>query len=211
MELNHLRQEYKRKELSRNLLSPNPIVQFRIWMTEAIDSEIIEPNAFALATANKESRPTCRHVLLKQFDEHGFCFFTNYESRKAMEIEQNPQVFATFWWKELERQVSIEGTVQKTSKEESALYFARRTRGSQLAAWISRQSAVIDDREVLEQKFAKLEMYYKNKEIPLPPFWGGYRIIPESVEFWQGRSDRLHDRFLYRREGNSWSINRLSP
>ena len=176
------------------------------------NENLLEPNAFTLATVGNEMMPSVRTVLLKYFSEKGFVFFTNYDSKKAKQIDQNPKVAALFTWLPLERQIKIEGSVEKISKAESLKYFLSRPKGSQLGAWVSRQSEVISSRALLEQKFEEMKNKFLNKEIPFPSFWGGYIIKPIRIEFWQGGEDRLHDRFLYEfKEDNSWEIKRLAP
>jgi pyridoxamine 5'-phosphate oxidase len=164
-----------------------------------------------LATATADGKPSARTVLLKGYDERGFVFYTNYEGRKAVELESNPRAALVFYWGELERQVRVEGTVSRVSVEESDEYFASRPRGSRLGAWASEQSRFVDGRRTLEQKLHSLQAEYENREVPRPPFWGGYRVEPEAIEFWQGREDRLHDRLVYRREDGAWRIERLQP
>jgi len=180
-------------------------------MNEAISSNLLEPNAMILATANKDGAPSARTVLLKGFDERGFVFYTNYESAKAKNLSENPIASLLFFWAELERQARIEGKVEQVSKADSEEYFRSRPRESQLGAWASKQSSVIASREVLEKKFEEMRKKFEGKEIPLPPFWGGYRVIPQSIEFWQGRESRLHDRICYSFENGKWKIERLSP
>jgi len=211
MDISDLRKEYLLKDLHENNLLMDPIAQFQLWLEEAIHCKITEPNAMALATCNSEGIPSCRLVLLKHFDQEGFIFFTNLESRKARELNANPYAAATFWWGELERQVRIEGKVEKAAREQAAAYFSKRPRNSQLGAWASRQSTVIPSRTVLEEQLHKYEEEFKDREIPLPHFWGGYKIIPSSIEFWQGRENRLSDRLIYILKDQSWEIKRLSP
>ena len=205
-----LRQNYTLKALELDSLNPDPVEQFRTWLDEAINAELLEPNAMTLATV-AESQPSARVVLLKGLDERGFVFYSNYESRKAREIEGNPQVALVFNWLGLERQVRIQGEVSKVPKEESLAYFKSRPHGSQLGAWASHQSRVIEGREGLEERLAELQGRYKEGQVPLPEFWGGYVVSPVAAEFWQGRPSRLHDRFLYVLEGERWRIERLSP
>jgi len=211
MDLTSLRQSYKDGGLTRKQLNADPFFQFEIWFKEAHDKELI-PNAMVLATACDSGKPLLRTVLLKYFDKNGFVFFTNYKSRKAVQIAQNPYVSMLFNWVAMERQVTIEGKAEKIDTSESLKYFLSRPRGSQLGAWVSDQSKVLNSRETLEIKLKELKNRYHNKSIPLPGFWGGYRIKPRSFEFWQGRSDRLHDRFLYsKKDKKIWEINRLAP
>jgi pyridoxamine 5'-phosphate oxidase len=206
-----LRKEYTRAGLHEADMDPDPINQFRAWFENAIDADLHEPNAMILATARKEGRPSARTVLLKGYDERGFVFYTNYEGRKAGELEANPACALLFYWGELERQVRIEGRATRLSKEESDAYFASRPRGSRLGAWASEQSRPVEDRSVLEERIEALEAEYEGREVPRPPFWGGYRIEPDSIEFWQGRENRLHDRLVYRRAGERWNMERLQP
>jgi len=181
------------------------------WYREAREAGLYLPESMTLATATPDGFPSARLVLLKGHDERGFVFFTNYESRKAVELERNPQAALAIHWPVLQRQVRIEGTVEKTSEQDSFAYFRTRPRGSRIGAWASPQSAVIDDREQLEQAVADTEARYPGDDVPLPPFWGGYRLRPERIEFWQGRANRLHDRFRFTREGHGWAVERLAP
>jgi len=207
-----LRIEYKKGTLDERDVERNPIDQFNKWFKEAIASEIPEVNAMALATANREGRPSVRMVLLKQYDDRGFVFFTNYESKKAKDIAENPQVALLFFWEPLERQIRITGNIEKISAAESFEYFRTRPIDSQLGAWASQQSRAISARALLEKAFGEMMEKFKNGNIPLPPFWGGYRVIPDEFEFWQGRVNRLHDRIAYYKQSdNSWKIVRLSP
>jgi pyridoxamine 5'-phosphate oxidase len=206
-----LRLNYTRQQLLETDIDPDPIQQFQIWFDQALKADIIEPNAMTIATATKEGIPSARIVLLKGVDERGFVFYTNYESRKGQELMANPQASLVFWWGALERQVRIEGTVEKVSDQETAAYFHSRPLGSQLGAWASAQSRVIPNREVLEQRLDDLTKQYEGQTIPRPMHWGGLRIIPHTVEFWQGRSSRLHDRLLYQRTESGWTIARLAP
>lgn len=211
MNISKLREEYTRAGLSESDLDPDPIEQFRKWFEEALNANLHEPNAMTLATATPDGKPSARIVLLKGFDERGFVFYTNYEGRKAQELEKNPRAALVFYWGELERQVRIEGQVVRISNEESDAYYMSRPRGSRLGAWASEQSRPIENRELLVEKVRELEAGYAEREIPRPPFWGGYRVVPEAIEFWQGRENRLHDRLLYRRSGEEWEIKRLQP
>ncbi|SDG33520.1 Pyridoxamine 5'-phosphate oxidase [Dyadobacter soli] len=206
----NIRYDYRLKGLHEADLDPDPLKQFRLWFDEVLEADIFEANAMLLSTVS-EGRPTGRIVLLKDLDERGFSFFTNYDSKKGQEIGQNPQVALTFFWKELERQVRIEGKIEKTSEEESSEYFAVRPRGSQIGAWASAQSEVIPNREFLEAKTSELEARFEGQPVPRPPHWGGYRVMPDYVEFWQGRPSRLHDRLAYTKVGGEWRIERLSP
>ncbi len=193
-------------------MDPDPIRQLGIWLDEALQSEVLEVNAMALATATPEGRPSVRIVLLRGLDQRGLSFFTNYESRKAREIEANPFGSMVFFWHEVERQVRVEGRIERVSADESDRYFESRPAGSKLGAWSSPQSQVIAGRDALEAQFHELEDRYPDGTIPRPPNWGGYRLIPDSVEFWQGRPNRLHDRLRYRRVSeNGWLIERLAP
>ncbi len=193
-------------------LAKNPFVQFARWFEEARAAQPELPEAMNVATASLDGVVSSRVCLLKGFDEHGFVFFTNYNSRKGGHLAENPRISLNFYWVALDRQVRIDGVAVKTTAEESDAYFASRPRGSQLGAWASSQSAVIPGRGDLDARFAELESLYRERQIPRPPHWGGYRVIPVEIEFWQGRPDRLHDRFIYRlREPKDWVIERLSP
>lgn len=206
------RYEHAASGLHRRDLDPDPIKQFSIWFTAAIEAQIRDVNAMSLATASPEGKPTVRIVLLKGFDQDGFVFFTNYESEKGRQLTANPEAALAFYWIELDRQVRINGRVERTSRQESESYFHSRPIGSQLGAWASRQSETIDARRVLDARMAEVTERFEGKAVPLPPHWGGYRLKPERIEFWQGRSNRLHDRFRYSRGNNgNWSIDRLSP
>ena len=207
----NIRKDYRLQSLNENEVDANPINQFSIWWNEAISSSIDEVNAMTLATASIEGKPDARIVLLKGYDEKGFVFFTNYESRKALEMAANPFATLVFFWKELERQVRIEGAVEKISAADSDAYFQLRPEGSRIGAWASPQSRVIDNREILEENVKQLGIKYGEGFIPRPEHWGGYLVAPTQIEFWQGRSSRLHDRILYRRENGAWVIKRLAP
>lgn len=212
MDLSEIRNEYRRAGLERDQLDENPFRQFETWFSQATDAQIPEPSAMTLATAAGNGRPSARTVLLKLFDTDGFVFFTNYGSRKASELDENPQAALLFFWQPLERQVRIEGTTARLSAAASLRYFATRPRGSQLGAWCSPQSTVITTRQVLEAKYAELSQKFAAGKVPLPSFWGGYRVIPDRFEFWQGRENRLHDRFQYlRNPTGQWTISRLAP
>lgn len=199
------------KVLSENSVLSDPISQFSVWMNDAIESNLLEPNAMILSTANKNGIPSARTVLLKGFDNKGFVFFTNYMSAKAKDLGENPNTALLFLWLELERQIRITGKVEKLSNEESEKYFSSRPRESQLGAWASKQSSVIANRKVLEEQYEDMKRKFDGKEIPLPPFWGGYRVNPQRIEFWQGRESRLHDRICYTLDAGKWKIERLSP
>ncbi len=212
MDLTNIRGKYTTKDFDIKDLDKNPFKQFEIWFNNAINENLVEPNAFTLATVGYDMMPSCRTVLLKYFDNEGFVFFTNYESKKAKQIEENPKVAALFTWLALERQIKIEAKIEKISKTDSLKYFLSRPQGSQMGAWVSRQSEVISSRALLEQKFDEMKRKFLNKEIPFPSFWGGYILKPIRIEFWQGGEDRLHDRFLYElEENNIWTIKRLAP
>jgi len=206
-----LRREYARARLDEKDVSINPFDQFARWLAEAQAAETVEVNAMVLATATLAGRPSARVVLLRGFDERGFVFFTDYRSRKGEELETNPRAALAFYWGELERQVRLEGTVARTTLEESASYFRTRPMGSRLGAWTSYQSRPIGSREELEADLLEVERRFSGPEVPLPPHWGGYRVTPECFEFWQGRESRLHDRIRYLRDGERWKIERLSP
>ncbi len=211
-DIQNLRQDYRASTLLEQDVAANPVKQFEKWFDEALKAEIWEPNAMTLATATVNGMPSARIVLLKGFSEQGFAFYTNYLSRKGKELAKNPRAALIFNWGQLERQVRIEGTVEKLSKEQSEQYFHSRPIGSQLGALVSPQSQEIAGREELESKWQQLEAEYQDKEIPKPAFWGGYIVKPQLVEFWQGRSSRLHDRILYKNAGkNNWKIVRLAP
>ncbi|MCS5617450.1 MAG: pyridoxamine 5'-phosphate oxidase [Planctomycetota bacterium] len=209
----HARKEYEQGVLDEAGVDPDPIRQFAAWYDEAVAAGIPEPEAMTLSTATPEGRPSARIVLLRGFDERGFCFFTNYESRKGRELAANPQAALTFHWAEPERQVRIEGRIEQTTPTESDAYFTSRPRTSRLGAWSSPQSQVIAGRKTLEQLFARFRAEHPDDAaIPRPPHWGGYRLIPERIEFWQGRPSRLHDRLQFSREaGGGWAIVRLAP
>ncbi len=208
----HLRREYARARLDERDVSHDPIVEFARWFAQAQEAQLPESNAMTLATATADGAPSARIVLLKAFDERGFVFFTDYRSRKGAELEANPRAALVFYWGELERQVRISGEVTLTSVEESERYFRSRPLGSRLGAWASHQSQVIAGRAALEKDLQEMGARYADGDVPLPPHWGGYRVVPDEIEFWQGRENRLHDRILYVLEGGrSWRVERLSP
>jgi pyridoxamine 5'-phosphate oxidase len=192
-------------------LSQDPLEQFERWFAEAKRAGVEVPEAMTLATADAEGAPSARMVLLKGAGEDGFVFYTGYGSRKSEELEQNPSAALVFYWRPLGRQVRVEGSVERVSEAESAEYFATRPRGSQLAAWASRQSRPLGSREELERRYAELEREYEDRDVPLPPHWGGYRLRPEAIEFWEHRENRLHDRIRYTRAREGWKVERLSP
>ncbi|WP_257281382.1 pyridoxamine 5'-phosphate oxidase [Endozoicomonas sp. ISHI1] len=211
MDISHLRENYTQAGLDLDSLDPDPFQQFDLWFQQAVEAQLTEPNAMSLATTSKEGLPSLRTVLLKYVSPGGFVFFTNYSSRKARDIADNPNVAIMFPWVSLERQVTVRGRAEKISKTDSLKYFTSRPHGSQLGAWVSQQSSVITGRKVLEMKLEEMKRKFKEGKVPLPDFWGGYRIIPDTIEFWQGRPNRLHDRFLYTRTASNWTIERLSP
>jgi pyridoxamine 5'-phosphate oxidase len=206
-----IRREYARDFLLESSALPDPIAQFGRWFTDATTAKVPEPNAMLLATADASGAPSARIVLLKGFDADGFVFYTNYNSRKAEDLEQNPRAALVFFWESLERQVRIEGRVTKTSREESEIYFHSRPVDSQIGAWVSHQSRVIGSRQELEYRAVELQKQFAGREVPLPDFWGGYRVIPDRIEFWQGRPSRLHDRLEYVRAREAWKMQRLAP
>jgi pyridoxamine 5'-phosphate oxidase len=211
-ELQKRRKEYTRAGLHESDADPDPVKQFCKWFDEALAADLYEPNAMTLATATHDGRPSARVVLLKGYDKEGFIFYTNYEGRKAQELDENPYCALVFYWGELERQVRIEGRTSRVSEEDSDAYYESRPRGSRLGAWTSAQSRPVEDRNTLEKRLRDLEAKYEGREIPRPSFWGGYRVEPEAIEFWQGRENRLHDRLLYRlSDSGGWRIERLQP
>lgn len=211
MDIADLRREYMYAGLSRDELDEDPVVQFGQWFADARGNGLDNPNALSLATADEQGMPSVRTVLLKAFDRAGFVFYTNYGSRKAREIEANPQAAMLFHWLEFDRQVKIQGPVSRVSAAESMKYFTSRPRGSQIGAWCSQQSSPIGSRTLLVQAYESIKHKFAEGEVPLPDFWGGYRVEPVRVEFWQGRENRLHDRFEYRRQADGWTIQRLAP
>jgi len=208
-DLSSLRKEFLQSGINKEDLKSSPVEQFSLWFSQAMESDIVEPTAMSLATSDDSIG--IRTVLLKYFDEKGFVFYTNYESKKSIQMQKNPQAAILFPWLALERQVKIIGKVEKISKLESLKYFSSRPKGSQIGAWASEQSSRISSRSILIEQFESMKKKFSNGEIPLPEFWGGYRVIPQSIEFWQGRANRLHDRFIYEREEGEWTISRLSP
>lgn len=206
-----IRREYAREELSEKEAEEHPIDQFSIWFQQALHAEVRDANAMSLATADVNGKPSVRTVLLKGFDENGFRFFTNYQSRKGHELEVNKQAALCFYWPNLERQVRIEGTVQKLSRADSEAYFQKRPRESQLGAWASDQSRRVESRKELDQRFQEMRKKFEGIEIPAPDYWGGFSLEPTAVEFWQGRKSRMHDRLLYKQEEEGWIIRRLAP
>ena len=207
-----IKQDFSREPLERRNLHADPLVQFETWFGEACDEGIPAPNAMTLATVCSDASPTARTVLLKIYDRNGFVFFTNYGSRKASQIKVNPEVALLFPWFSMGRQVSVTGSASRISSAASLKYFLSRSRGSQLGAWTSEQSSVISSRDILETTLAQMKRKFTEGEIPLPSFWGGYRVQPKTIEFWQSRPNRLHDRFQYTRQSdNSWTIDRLAP
>ena len=209
-DLTNRRKEFRQNGLNRSELNNDPFKQFSLWFSQAIKLGIVEPSAMSLATAD-EKEIGIRTVLLKHFDDKGFVFFTNYGSKKSQQIEVKPQAALLFPWLDLDRQVKVIGSVEKVTTLESIKYFASRPKDSQLGAWASQQSATISSRSLLVSQFESMKNKFSKGEVPLPDFWGGYRVIPESIEFWQGRESRLHDRFIYQRSGTGWNISRLSP
>lgn len=210
-DIRNQRRDYEGPELTKDIAPENPMVLFGAWLSYAHDKDVFEPLAMNLCTVDASGQPSSRIVLLRSLEEDGFMFFTNYESRKGKAIAENPKASLTFFWETLMRQVRIEGTLQKATREESEAYWDTRPRGSQIGAWASAQSEVIESRKDLEEATAKVEAKYEGKPVPCPPFWGGYKMIPHQIEFWQGRENRLHDRIRYHQENNEWKIERLAP
>lgn len=209
--LARLRRDYSAAGLTEPQLDPDPVRQFTCWFDEAVETGITEPNAMTLATASADGTPSARTVLLKGYDERGFVFFTNYESRKGTELAANPRAALVFPWIQIQRQVLVVGDVRRVSRADSAAYFASRPRGAQISAWASAQSSVIGGRDDLLAARAEIEARYAATDVPLPPQWGGLRVVPRTIEFWQGRADRTHDRLRYRRTKGGWVIERLAP
>jgi pyridoxamine 5'-phosphate oxidase len=210
MDLAALRQDYARESLTERDVDPDPIRQFERWFHQALQAGMIEPNAMSLATSTPDGRPSARMVLLKGVDANGFVFFTDYRSRKGRELDANPHVSLCFWWDALQRQVRISGRASRVAAAESADYHRTRPHGSRIGAWASHQSAPLASRDTLEREVDRLTKLHPD-EVPLPPHWGGYRVTPEEMEFWQGRPSRLHDRIVYTRKADGWTIGRLSP
>ncbi len=211
LDLQEMRTEYRKATLDESSVPTEPFTLFEIWFSQAVATEVKDPNTMILATSSKENIPNVRAVLLKIFDEKGFVFFTNYNSVKAKEIKENPHVALEFLWLDLERQVRVIGTCEKVSTAESLAYFMKRSRGSQIGAWVSEQSSVISSRKMIQMQIEKMKEKFAKGSVPLPDFWGGYRVIPSQIEFWQGRESRLHDRIRYRKDGDHWKIERLAP
>ena len=211
IDLANLRRDYGTRPLERSALAADPILQFEQWFAEALGAGTLDPNAMSVATVGADGQPSLRIVLLKHFDARGFIFYTNLDSRKAGEIGGNPRVALLLYWAEISRQVRITGTASRVSTAETLRYFLTRPRDSQIGAWVSQQSRALEGRQLLERKFAELKSRFASGEIPLPAFWGGFRVEPHTIEFWQARENRLHDRFLYSRAGAVWTIERLAP
>lgn len=211
LDLQEMRTEYIKATLDEKSVPADPFDLFETWFSQAVESQVKDPNTMLLATSSKENIPNIRAVLLKIFDEKGFVFFTNYNSVKAKEIEDNPNVALEFLWLDLESQVRVLGRCEKITTAESLAYFMKRSRGSQIGAWVSEQSSVISSRNMLQMQIEKMKEKFAKGAVPLPDFWGGYRVVPYQIEFWQGRESRLHDRILYTRVEEGWKIERLAP
>lgn len=209
--INTLRHDFSKQTLDENDVHKNPFTQFSKWFTEAVDAQVLDPNAMTLCTTTKDGKPSARIILLRNFDENGFVFYTNYTSRKGGEIDENPNAALLFFWPELERQVRIEGVLVKQKTEESDKYFQSRPRPSKIGAWTSSQSKVIENRKILDEEYEKFSAKYPGEDVPRPEHWGGYILNPATIEFWQGRPSRLHDRILYTKEKERWRIVRLAP
>ncbi len=211
--LHHVREDYQSNGLGIKEMDANPVVQFHHWFQDVLKADVPDPNAMTLSTSTLEGRPSARIILLKDYSDEGFTFFTNYASRKGDEMEENPFVALTFFWKKLHRQVRIEGRVEKLPTDISEAYFQSRPRGSQVGAWASPQSNVIENRKMLTDLVEDVQKKHEGSEVlPLPPFWGGYNVVPERIEFWQGQASRLHDRFLYEKmQSGGWKVSRLAP
>lgn len=210
--IQNLRQDYRAAALAETDVDKDPVVQFRKWFQDAVNAKLYEPNVMTLATADLSGKPTARILLLKGFDDNGFVFFTNYDSKKGQQLAENPQASMVFFWPELERQVRVDGSISRISEADSTAYFHSRPPGSQIGALASPQSAVIEDRTILERRVQELTGLYNGKEVPRPAHWGGYQLKPSHIEFWQGRPSRLHDRITYTTDNEgAWVINRLAP
>ncbi|MFY9308758.1 MAG: pyridoxamine 5'-phosphate oxidase [Bacteroidia bacterium] len=209
--INTLRHDFAKQTLDETQVDANPIVQFEKWFKEAVDAKVNEPNAMTVCTATPEGKPSARILLLRNFNENGFVYYTNYNSRKGQEIEANPNCALLFFWPELERQVRIEGSIEKQNPADSDLYFNTRPRTSKLGAWTSEQSKVIANRDILASEYEKFSVMFPSEDVPRPPHWGGYLVKPVTIEFWQGRPSRLHDRILYTKHNGNWRIERLAP
>ena len=211
LEIDNIRKEYTQESLDNQDVDPDPIIQFKKWLEEAIQAEVLEPTAMTVSTVSKEGKPHSRILLLKGLDERGMIFYSNFESEKGQDMKANPFVSLNFFWAELERQVRVEGKVNQISREESEAYFKSRPRGSQIGAWVSPQSQEIPSRDFLEERIKEVSVKYEGLDVPIPPHWGGYLLKIEKIEFWQGRPSRLHDRIVYQLEDENWRIFRLAP